>query len=64
MHVRFLLRVGHKCISRNGGLRIGDAFLHWVEQQEPKSVVTWSGRLQINLVIRKHLINLFEYEFV
>ena len=32
-------------------MRTGYAFLHWMEQQEPKSVYTRTNWLQINLIV-------------
>ncbi len=51
MYDRLLLWVGHKCVSRNSGLRIGYAFLHWMEQREPKSAYARTNRIQINLIV-------------
>lgn len=51
MHNRFLLWVSHKCVSRNSGLWIGYAFLHWMEQQEPRSVCARTNWLQIILIV-------------
>ena len=58
MHNRFLLWLSHKCVSRNSGLWIGYAFLHWMEQQEPKSVYARTNWIQINLTVR-HEINMY-----
>ena len=55
MHNRFLLWVSHKCVSRNSGLWIGYAFLHWMEQQEPRSVCTRTNWLQIKLIVRHEI---------
>ena len=39
-------------------MRIGYAFLHWMEQQEPKSVYARTNWIQINLTVR-HEINMY-----
>ena len=53
MYDRLLLWVSHKCVSRNAGLRIGYAFLHWMEQCEPGSAYARTNRIQINLIVRE-----------
>ena len=39
-------------------MRIGYAILHWMEQQEPKSVYARTNWIQINLTVR-HEINMY-----
>ena len=36
-------------------MRIGYAFLHWMEQQEPKSVYARTNWIQINLIVRHEI---------